>query len=156
MTGDHQEKSRYLVTAAFTVNTPGGSRTFTPGAVLSLVPEKAAPFILAGQLREVAPDPDSTPQPNPGGGLLIPWRTATGRLIYLAESPTAAAHTPPGAAVFQLAELDLIREASPATLNLIINTKEIFDNPLFEPLTLYPLHGPEVSRPEQPGACPGA
>lgn len=129
-------KARYQVTAAFTVDTPGGTRTFTPGAVLSLVPEKAAPFILGGQLREVKPDQVSKPQPAPGGGLLIPWRTATGRFIYLAESPAAAAHVPPGGAVFQLAEFDLIRGASPAMLDLIINVKEVFDNHLHEPPTL--------------------
>ena len=131
-------KARYQVTAAFTVDIPGGTRTFTPGAVLSLVPEKAALFILGGQLREVEPDQESTPRPAPGGGVLIPWRTATGRLIYLAESPAAAAHVPPGGVVFQLAELDLIRGASPAMLDLIIDAKEVFDDHHNEPLTLSP------------------
>ena len=134
-------KTRYQVTAAFSVDTPGGTRTFTPGAVLSLVPEKAAPFIRGGQLREVEPDQDSGPQPAPGGGLLIPWRTATGRLIYLAETPAAATNTPTGTAVFQLAEFDLIRGSSPAMIDLIIDAKEVFDDHHNEPLTLSPFRG---------------
>ena len=136
-----QAKTRYQVTAAFTVDTPGGTRTFTPGAVLSLVPEKAAPFILGGQLREVEPDQESKPRPAPGGGLLIPWRTATGRLIYLAETPAAAMHTPTGTAVFQLAEFDLIWGSSPAMLGLIIDAKEVFDDHHNEPLALSPFRG---------------
>jgi hypothetical protein len=121
-------KARYAVKAAFTVDTPGGKRTFAPGEVLNLVQGKAAPLIMAGYLREVEPIPNGTPQPAPGGGLLIPWRTATGRLIYLAESPEAAARAPERTATFQLSELDFIKGAAPAILNLIIDSKELFGN----------------------------
>ena len=120
-------KGRYLVTAAFTVETPNGPRTFQPGAVLSIVQEKAAPLIMGGKLREVAPDPDGNTRPAPDGGRLLPWRTATGRLIYLAESTEAAAQAPAGAATFQGRELDLSRGATTATINLIIDCKEVFN-----------------------------
>ena len=122
------DKARYLVTAAFSVATPDGSRTFNPGAVLSLVPDKAAPYILGGFLREIAPDPDGRPRTAPGGGLLIPWRTATGRLLYLAETPAAAGRAPEGAATFQIEELDMLRGATPETVNMVIDIKELFGN----------------------------
>ena len=125
-------KARYCVTELFTVLTANGPRTFTPGTVLSLVPEKAAPFLQAGKLREVAPEQDARPQPAPGGGLLIPWRTATGRLIYLAESATAAAQTPAGGAAFQREELNLLRGATTETITMVINVKEVFDNPTLQ------------------------
>jgi len=125
-------KARYCVTESFTVATATGARTFTPGAVLSLVPEKAAPFLQAGKLQEVVPEQDARPQPAPDGGLLIPYRTATGRLIYLAENATAAAQTPAGGAAFQLEELNLLRGATPETVTLAINVKEVFHNPTLQ------------------------
>jgi len=135
MSGAPPEKARYLVTVPFTVDTPGGTRTFTPGRLLNLVAEKAAPLLAAEYIREDRPDEPSMPHTY---GILIPWRTATGRLIYLAATPAAAAHSPAGTAAFQLAELEMLRGATPRTVNTLIDVKELFGNPTIQGKEIMP------------------
>lgn len=110
------QKRAYRVVRPFKVKTSSGDKELSPGATLNLAPAKAAGLLQRGFITE-----DFT-----SGGMLIGWRTESGRYIYLAETLGAASAVPPGRAFFLPEELEAMRGLDRHTAELIVDIKEVF------------------------------
>lgn len=62
------------------------------------------------------------------GKLLIPWKTESGRIIYLAEDERAAIQAPLGKACFLLSELQKMQGIDRLAAEKLIDVKEVFGN----------------------------
>lgn len=108
-------KRAYTVVEPFRVKTVTGVKELKPGATLNLTSEKATGLLRQGFITEAA-----------SSGILIEWRTESGKTIYLAEAPHATANVPPGRAFFLPEELEAMSGLDRHTADLLIDAKEVF------------------------------